>query len=185
MSGDIWRSGGVAIRGYMICTLSQRPDASQRSHLVNEFLAELFADVNVLEAAVALPTTDLQACLHGFIGTPQYAALHNPVYSAISNPWAVTFRNCNEFVLDVLHAAIYRRNDVGRLKAIARTYFVPHTLEVNPLRLFFGTLTLPDVHTIDHHDGELRMATYGSLVSYLEQCDLLAEQFVLRGEDIR
>ena len=141
--------------------------------------------MKVLEAALAISTPDLQARLRGFIGRPQHATLHNPGYWAVSNPWDVTFQNCNEFVLNVLHEAIYQRNDVERLRALVRTYFVSHTLEVNSRRLFFGTLIPPDVRTIDHHDGELRTATYGWLVSYLEQYDLLAEQFVLRGDDIR
>ena len=159
--------------------LYQDAQAPTRSYLRRDFVADFFADVAVLEAGVAVPVPALQHKLQKILASSAYAAMHNPAYSAVSNPFDPAFQNCNEFVLDVINAALYDTTKTAQLKANAAAYFDAQTIEVNPLRLLVGALFEPDIRMADHHGEPLATATFGSLVAYLRKFDLLAEHFVV------
>ncbi len=169
---------GREIPGYAIYNLYQKDKDPGHSVLVVDYPADFFAGVYELRAGVAIPTPKMQQRLLQVIASPTYAKLHNPNYSILANPYDTKFQNCTEHALDVIDAAIYRTDDIAQLKANARRYFQAQTVEINPLKLFFGSMVMSDVRTSDH-EGEIRTATFTTLVRYLEAYHLLQEALTI------
>lgn len=115
-------ANGSTVPGYAIYNLYQNDDQPNVSHLAQDFPVDFFAGVAVLEAGILIPSPELQQRLLEVIGSPVYAALHDPRYSLIANPYTLGRQNCTEFVLDVINAAIYQTNDINIIKANMREY---------------------------------------------------------------
>lgn len=176
----IRRADGKLGTGYVVYNLYQQRDRPNRSVLFNDFVVDFFADVAELEAGIAIPTMDLQLKLARFLATGAHKTLHNRVYSAVSNPFNREFQNCNEYLLDIINAAVYDELDASKLKAIAKAHFDPQVVKAGPMRLLFAGLFSPDIALRDHGQSTVATATYGSLVAYLEKYDLLTSSFLLQ-----
>lgn len=169
-------SDGRDVPGYAVYNLYQSDEVPQTSSLVQDYPLDYFAAVFALRSGVIIPTPKLQRRLLEVIFSDVYAGLHNPRYSAISNPFNSRFQNCTEFVLDVLNAAIYGTGDPRQLKVNAAAWFEPQPVDIGPFRLLLASLFVPDVATSDH-SGPIRTATYGSIARYLERNALVVERF--------
>jgi hypothetical protein len=165
---SIRTTDGREIPGYSIYNLYQRDDVPSKSHLVVDFPADFYAPAHALKAGVIIPTPELQKRLLKVLASGDHEKVHVSAYSAFSNPYNTRYQNCTEYVLDVLNAAIYGTTDMEQLKVNARQYFEAQTIRINPLKLFFASLFMPEIRTSDHK-GAIRTATFGSLASYLER----------------
>lgn len=157
---------GRTVHGYALHNLYQREDRLDRSRIVVDFPAEFFAAASSLDAAVIIPRADLQQRLYQAVIDGTFTALHNPRYSAISNPFDSRYQNCTEHLLDVVNAAIFRTTDRGVLKQVARDWFRPQPLNVGAFTLLLGGLFSQEVAIADHR-GAAYTATFGSLRDYL------------------
>ncbi|MEM7253733.1 MAG: DUF2145 domain-containing protein [Pseudomonadota bacterium] len=166
--------------GYVLHNLYQSRGSPTRSGLVSDFPAEFFAGAAALKAGILIPTPAVQRRVLATVLSPRYRALHNPHYSAISNPFDVRYQNCTEFVLDVLHASLFDVADRHRLKTIASQRFAAQPIHVNAVQSFWASLVMPDVRFDDHPSGALTTATYGRLRAYLQDNDWLEEEWVIR-----
>lgn len=163
---------GRAVPGYAMHNLYQWADRPGRSRIVVDYPAEFFTGVFSLEAAVIIPTPALQARLLEAVGDGTFEALHNPRYSAISNPFDPRFQNCTEHLLDVINGAIYRTRDTTMLKRYARDWFRPQRLHVGGLRLLLGGIFSEEV-AISDHQGAAYTATFDTIRDYLDTNGLL------------
>ena len=168
------RADGSRGQGYRVYNLYQRDGDLTRSDLVQDSPAEFFANVYALDAGVIIPDPRLQRKLLEVIGSPTYAALHNPSYSVLSNPRNRQFQNCTEHTLDVLMAAIYGTNDPMQIKANIAVHFTPQPIPVNGLQRLFAPVASAALTTSDH-GGQVGTATFGSLARFLERFDLADE----------
>lgn len=175
---QITTAQGAKVPGYAMYNLYQSDEHPDRSSLVQDYPADFFAAVVALEAGVIIPSEALQRRLLDVITSPTYAALHNPRYSTIANPFTLELQNCTEFVLDVLMAAIYRTGDIGRIKAAERAYFVPHPVEVDPIKLLFGSMFMPGIAMSDH-PGAPVTATYERIVDFIRKYDAGSDSLVV------
>jgi len=175
---QITTDDGRTVPGYAMYNLYQRADQPDRSHIVVDFPADFFGAVYELKAAILIPKPELQRRLLKVIGSNTHKDLHNPRYSAISNPFNTKLQNCTEYLLDVIQAAIYETDDVAQIKKNSQTYFEPQEIHVNPFKLLLGTLFMPDISVSDH-DGEIATATFTTVAKYLEKYGMVDEQFTL------
>ncbi|MBF0161585.1 MAG: DUF2145 domain-containing protein [Magnetococcales bacterium] len=175
---EITTTDGRKIPGYAIHNLYQRNKHPDVSDLVQDFPVDFFAAVAELEAGILIPSPELQKRLLALIASPTYQALHDPHYSVIANPYTLGRQNCTEFVLDVLHAAIYQTDDIERIKASERAYFVAQPVEVNPFKLMLGALFSAEVSTSDQ-PGPPVTATFEKIVEFLKQYDAGSEALTL------
>lgn len=166
----ITTADGRKLPGYAIQNLYQLNDAPDRSALVQDFPVDFFAGVAELEAGILVPSPVLQQRLLKVIASPDYAALHDPNYSVIANPFNAGRQNCTEFVLDVVNAAIYQTNDPRVLKASAKAYFEPQRVEVNPFKLMLGSMFMKEVSLADQQ-GTTVTTTFESIARYLQKYD--------------
>jgi len=167
--------------GYAIYNLYQRIDQPHISELVVDFPADFFSNAHVMKAGIVVPVPKLQERLLQVIRSETYSHLHNPNYSVLANPFNRKFQNCTEFVLDVLNAAIYQTDDIDQIKANARTYFKPQTVEVGPFKLLLGSLFKPEVAVSDHQ-GPVVTATFGRIAEYLDEYDLSQDHFTITAD---
>lgn len=171
---QITTSDGRKVPGYAIYNLYQQDKNPDVSDLVQDFPVDFFAGVATLEAGIIIPSPELQKRLLAIIGTPAYAALHDPHYSVIANPYTLGRQNCTEFVLDVTNAAIYQTNDIKTIKANEKEFFVAQKVNVNPFKLLLGSMFSAEVSTSDQ-PGPPETATFEAIGRYLEKYDAGAE----------
>lgn len=175
---EITTSDNRKLLGYSIYNLYQKDGRPDESALIQDFPVDFFAGVAELEAGIIIPSAELQRRLLEVIGSPDYSALHEPHYSVIANPYTLGKQNCTEFVLDVINAAIYQTNDIGRIKANEKAYFVGQKVNVNPFKLMLGSVFSKEVSTSDHN-GETITATFETISKYLEKYDEGAETLIV------
>ncbi|MEQ8662434.1 MAG: DUF2145 domain-containing protein [Gammaproteobacteria bacterium] len=174
----IERADGTAGRGYAIYNLYQYRERPDASYLAVDYPADFFAAAAELRAGVVIPAPALQEALLEVIGSARYAALHNPRYSVMSNPFDLRYQNCTEHVLDVVQAALYGYHDRGAIKQVSAQYFEPQPVAIGRARLWLGSLFHSGV-ALDDHDRAVATATFTTIARYLERYGLLAEQLEL------
>jgi hypothetical protein len=167
---------GRQIPGYTIYNLYQKDEAPDTSHLVQDFPVDFYNGVYELKTGIVIPTPDLQRRLLEVIGSDVNKKLHNPAYSAISNPNNSQYQNCTEYVLDLINAAIYRTDDIAVIKANNAAYFRPQPVNVNPFKLLLGSIFSADITMVDH-DENVATATFTTIANYLEKYGMVQERF--------
>lgn len=166
----ITTADGRELRGYATHNLYQQDDSPDVSRLVQDFPADFFAGVTELQAGVIVPSPLLQERLLRVIGTPAYAALHDPHYSVIANPYTLGRQNCTEFVLDVIESSLLESTDAERIKASLQDGFTAQPVKVNPLKLLFGALARDEVSLSDQ-PGPPETATFETIARFLQRID--------------
>ena len=156
--------------GYLIHNLYQYDDQPDRSRLEDDTPAAFFSEVAALEAGILIPSSELQQRLLAVIHSPTYAALHDPRYSLIANPFNLGRQNCTEFILDVIFAAQYQTADSQRIKALQQQNFHAEPVRVNPVKLLLAGLFRREVALIDQ-PGPVVTATFERIAAYLQQVD--------------
>ena len=175
---EITTADGRQLPGYATFNEYQDEQQPDTSSLVQDYPVDFYASVAELEAGVIIPSAELQRRLLKVIVSPIYQALHDPRYSAIANPYTLGRQNCTEFVLDVIHAAIYQTGDIETIKANERTFFVAQPVKVNPLKLLLGSVFSAEISMSDQPSMPPVTATFETLGRYLQQYDQ-AEVFYL------
>lgn len=176
---EITTKEGKKFPGYAIQNLYQLDGKPDRSELVQDFPVDFFAGVAVLEAGILIPSAELQDRLLKVITSPSYKALHDPHYSVIANPYTLGRQNCTEFVLDVTNAAIYQTDDIKKIKAVEKQYFVAQKVNVNPFKLMLGSMFSTEVSLSDQTTGETATATFETLSAWLTKYDKGAESMTV------
>lgn len=169
---------GRNVPGYVFHNLYQRADKGYRSSLVVDTAFDFFIGVHTRRAAMIVPIPEVQRRLLATVESGAFERLHNPRYSAISNPMNDMYQNCVEHLLDALNAAIYQSEDVRVLKARAREWFEPQAVVVDAGRLRLASLFAPDIALADH-TGTVATATYGSLLRYMQRFSMVEEVLLI------
>lgn len=167
---EIQTADGRKLTGYAIHNLYQRDKQPQKSELIQDYPVDFFSGVAQLEAAILIPSVELQDRLIKLIASPDYKSLHDPRYSLIANPYTEGRQNCTEFTLDVINAAIYQTNNVKKLKQIAKEFFVAQSVEVNPFKVLLGSIFVPEISTVDQ-PGKPVTATFERIAEYVLKYD--------------
>ncbi len=170
----ITQPDGTTGMGYRVYNLYQTADDLTKSSLVQDSPADFFAAAHSLDAGVIIPDPRLQRKILQVIGSPTYAALHNPVYSVLANPMSGQFQNCTEHTLDVLIAALYDTSDPQKIKANITAYFEPQQVRLNGLQRLLAPAASQALTTVDH-GAEVKTATFGSIARFMQSNDLADE----------
>ncbi len=168
---QITTADGRKVPGYAMFNLYQKNEQPDRSALVQDYPADFFSGAVQLESGIIIPSPALQERLLKVLASPTYAALHEPRYSVIANPYTLGRQNCTEFVLDVIQAAIYQTDRVDVIKANTRAYFKAQPVKVNPFKLLLGSVFSAEVSTSDQEGGTPLTATFERIADYLRQAD--------------
>lgn len=161
---------GREVKGYVVHNLFSGDGESRpvtQSALVEDFPFDFAAGSHEDDVAVIVPTREVQRRLLAVIASPDYAALHVPDYSLLSNPADARFQNCNEFLLDVLAAAVWETADYRQIKANLSAAFEPTRIEAGGLKRALAPMADARLRTGDH-DGPVRTATFESLSQFMQ-----------------
>jgi hypothetical protein len=179
---QITTADGRKIPGYAIYNLYQRDKEPNVSGLIQDFPAEFFSGVQVLEAGIAIPSPELQERLLKVIASPAYKEVHNPRYSLIANPFTLDYQNCTEHTLDVIFAAIYNTNNINLIKKNEEAYFEPQPVNVNPFKLALGSMFIAEIKLSDH-PGSPVTATFETIGRFLQKYDAGSRVYEIKAED--
>jgi hypothetical protein len=179
----ITQADGSTGMGYRIYNLYQQPGDLTRSDLVQDTPADFFAGAHRLDAGIIIPDARLQRKLLDVIASPAYAALHNPSYSVLANPWSSQFQNCTEHTLDVLMAALYDTTDPRQIKANIAAYFEPQQVRLNGLQRLLAPAASQALTTADH-GSVVKTATFGSIARFMEGNDLAELTYRITPEQV-
>lgn len=179
---QITTKDGRIVPGYAVYNLYQNGEKPDTSSLVQDFPVDFFAGVAVLEAGILIPSPELQKRLLNVITSDTYRQLHDPHYSAIANPFTLGRQNCTEHTLDVIVAAIYQTNDLQRIKASEKAYFIAQAVKVSPIKLLFGSMFSAEITLSDHPNSQPETATFETIVRFLQKYDEGAEVVYLLPE---
>jgi hypothetical protein len=169
---------GQIVPGYAVYNLYQRSDEPTKSELVQDFPINFLLGVQSLKVGIIIPTQDMQKRLFEVVSSPDYVKFHNPEYSAISNPMDTTYQNCTEHMLDIIFSAIYKTDDIEKIKINEQAYFQPQPIQVSQLKLMLGSLINKDIRLMDH-TNKPATATFGSIARFMEKEQLSKEIFSL------
>lgn len=149
-----------------------------RSYLKQDLTYDFVAGTAEKDIAVCVPTEELQKRILGVVRSPAYAALHNPDYNLLTNPWVDRYDNCVTHTLKICLAAIYGTDDRTRIYANLRTYFRPTPVRLGPVKLL-GSRFVEGLSHDDRDRSGLQTASYDSLKAFLEENNLVKESFTV------
>jgi hypothetical protein len=176
--GGLWvrvSDGGPDYQTFNLYQGDGRRLRCDRSDLVEDTPEGFFTgSVTPPRAAVLIPTAEMQTRLLALVHAPAYAALHNPDYSLMANPFERKRQNCTDFLLRLVVAARLDTTDVDRIDAVIRREFKPTDVRLNPLVRAFGSV-IDGRLVLDDQHGAIETATFASLADYMRAKGLLAE----------
>jgi len=182
-AGIVWRDDPAG-RWQVVHALNDCGGPASRLYrqgLMNFFLDEPLR----YDALVLVPSPDLRAGLAARLAAGAASSLHHPRYSALAYPFATTYQNSNQFVLENLALAQMGRMDGGRETAIGylrQTRFQPHIVRFTGFERLGGSFKA-NVRFDDHpradeqnnrysvvtvHAVERWLATTGALAARVE-----------------
>ena len=149
-SGMVWRDDPAG-RWQVIHALN---DCGGRySRIYRQGLMQFFLEQPVrYDALVLVPVPQLRTALVARLASGTVGALHQPLYSTIAYPFATSYQNSNQFVLENLALAQIGVAGGGRETAIEhlrRTKYQPHVVRLTGFERFGGNFRA-NVHFDDH-----------------------------------
>lgn len=148
------------------------------STLVTDTPADFLRLLQEPDAGILIPTAQMQDQLFDLLESSKYAAVHQPNYSLISNPFDLRWQNCNELMLYAIAAVIWDTTDREVLRDNLEASISATELKVSPLRRYYGPM-IDERLILDDHGGKVLTTTFGTLTQLLESENRLGESYVL------
>ena len=171
-------------KGPWLITHLLRDCDSAQSDLFDEGLFDFFNSAPFsYQALVMVPTREVQDRLDELNRGPMPRRLHEPRYNTLANPFRTRFQNSNQWVLEMLAAAIDADGGVGSredaVRVLERTGYEPARMKLKfKERVVVKAGGKTHVSLADHKDSENRGRDGGyywvsveSIVRYLERND--------------
>lgn len=171
---------GQSLSGYAVYNLYAGDGKSWskiESRLVQDFPLDFTRGSTVNDMAVIIPSPEMQRRIIAVIDSPTYQKVHNPAYSLVANPWSRKYQNCNNFMLNVIGAAIWNTDDPDRITADLKAHYKPTIVKANAVLRLFGPIADQRLRTDDQR-GPIRTATYESLAAFMGENNLLQEHYI-------
>jgi hypothetical protein len=149
------------------------------SFLAQDFPIDFTLPMHEREAGIIIPSPALQRRILAVMASEDYQALHHENYSLLSNPHDAEFQNSNEFMLDVIAAALWETTDREQLKVNLAAHFQPARVRLNMFERMFGPIVDRRVEFGDHN-GRVYTTTFRSMADFLESNGYALDVFELR-----
>ncbi|WP_394694245.1 DUF2145 domain-containing protein [Hyphobacterium sp.] len=176
-------AGGTTEYGYAVYNLYHGEEDRLTSSLVQDWPIDFTLPDGNGQVGIIIPSPEMQRRLIALVASTDYAALHNPDYSLVSNPHDRRFQNCTEFMLDVIAAAAWQTTDIDRIKTNLRAHFRPAQIRLGLLTRIFGPMVDERFRTADH-DGRIRTATWRTMADFMLENGLAANVYELSADHL-
>ncbi len=167
------------------------PCKTADSHLFREGVATFIGETSAhTDLRIGVPTTALRATLKTMLTQPaiQARALHEARYSVVAYPFSTEYQNSNQWILEVLAAALAQNEDgtliVNRTQAQAwlkQHKYRPSTLHIGVAKRLGARFFVPNAAVTDHPAGERISGNY-SVVTVESVFDFVQQQKGLQME---
>lgn len=177
---DIKTADGRTVKGYAVYNLyagDGKNWSKIESRLVQDYPLDFTRGSTVNDMAVIIPSPEMQRRILAVIDSPTYAKVHNPNYSLVANPWKRKYQNCNNFMLNVIGAAIWQTDDPNKITANLKAHYKPTVVKTNAIMRTFGPIADQRLRT-DDQDSTVRTATYESMSAFMGENKLLQEAYI-------
>ena len=164
---------------------------SPESALFREGLGNFIGETGThTDLRVGVPSPALRAALKTMLGEPgiQARALHEPRYSVVAYPFSTEYQNSNQWVLEVLAAAM-AHNDDGRLLVrraqvqdwLKEQKYTPSSLHIGVGKRLGARFFVANAATTDHPaseriSGNYSVVTVESVFDFLQQRGALVQE---------
>jgi hypothetical protein len=155
-----------------------KTEPRDHSSLVQDYPLDFARGTAVDDVAVLIPTPELQAGIITAMNSPVYEKMHVPSYSLIANPLDPRHQNCNEFMLDVIGAVLWKTEDYAEVKRRLRETYTPTPIGVSPIERILGPMTDNRIKLDDQGD-KIVTSTYESIAAFLKAQGALAANIVI------
>ncbi|WP_313347777.1 DUF2145 domain-containing protein [Stenotrophomonas sp.] len=172
---------------------------SPESALFHEGLGNFIGETGThTDLRVGVPTPAVRAALKAMLTPPgiQAKALHEPRYSVVAYPFSEEYQNSNQWVLEVLAAAMAQSRD-GRLlvrRAQVQTWlkqqrYTPSSLHIGVGKRLGARFFAANAATTDHPaseriSGNYSVVTVESVFDFLQQQKVLAQEVTVAHEPV-
>ncbi len=164
--------GTETFNGYAVYNLyagNETGEGNPRaSYLMQDFPVDFTLPMYTMDAAVIIPTPEVQRRILEVMASDGYGDLHHPSYSLLSNPHDPEFQNSNEFLLDVMASSLWETTDREQLKVNLAAYFEPTRVRLNVFERLFGPVFDRRVRFGDQ-SGSVVTTTFSSMARFMEQ----------------
>lgn len=171
---------GGTLSGYAVYNLyagDGKAWSKIESRLVQDYPLDFTRGSTVNDMAVIIPSPEMQRRIIAVIDSPTYQKVHNPAYSLVANPWSRKYQNCNNFMLNVIAAAVWNTDDPQQITADLKAHYKPTIVKANTVLRLFGPIADQRLRT-DDQQGPIRTATYESLAAFMGENNLLQEHYI-------
>lgn len=184
-AGLVWRDDPAG-RWQVIHALNDC--GGSQSRLYRQGLMQFFLDDPVrYDALVLVPAPALRQVMVARLRSGSAAGLHQPLYSALAYPFATSYQNSNQFVLENLALARAGALAGGRETAIEelrRSDFQPHTVRFTGFERLAGGFKA-NVRFDDHprtaaQDNRYAVVTVATVERWMASTGTLATRLELR-----
>lgn len=171
--GIVWRDDP---QGRWLVTHLLNHCGSADSGIYREGLANFYADLPVRwEGLIVIPPPETQARLAGLLRGPLPLALHDAHYNMVAYPFSTQYQNSNQWVLELLAAALADTPITTRTEAqhwLKQHHYIPTTLTIRALTRLGGRMFRANIAFDDHPPrrrwtSQIDTVTVDSVVGFL------------------
>lgn len=150
--------------------------ARTKSQLAQDFPADFVRGTAVDDFAVLLPSEEMQNGIVEAMGSPLYEKVHIAEYSLIANPLDARYQNCNEFMLDLICAILWKTDDYAAIKAKQKETFTPTPVGVQWYERIVGPMMDNRVRLEDQGEA-IVTTTYESMSAFMREQGVLKADY--------
>jgi hypothetical protein len=186
-AGFVWRDHPKG-RWFVIHELNHC--ATAHSEVFDEGLGNFFLDDPLAyEALLVIPSSGVQEQLARLLSSSIPDRLHQHAYSMIAHPWATSYQNSNQWMLEVLAAALAPTgavNSRSQAQAWLKAHdYLPSEIRLSPLtrlgaRLFSANVRFDDHPLASRIAGQYQVVTVESASRFVARLDPQSVQYVVR-----
>ncbi len=174
---------GEIHRGYAVHNLYHYADERQRSYIAQDWPINFTQGDVVGEAGIIIPTPEMQRRLLALFASGEIAQLHQAEYSLISNPHDARYQNCNEYMLDILAAAIWETTDRERLKRNLAAHFQPARVRAGIFERMFGP-SVDERIRLEDHRGRIYTTTFRAMGDFMLENGFADAVYEIRADHL-
>ena len=171
-------SENAAAPQYAVYNLYHNEDNRLISRLETDTAADFLRLTREHDVGVIIPSETTQNSLIAYIKSERYTDMHEVNYSLISNPLDARFQNCNEFMLDVMGAALWGTRERSEVKTTLKAMLKPAMIKTSWLRRTLGP-RIDERLILEDQSKVIQTTTRETLAQFLDSTGQLSQTYIL------
>jgi hypothetical protein len=185
-AGFVWRDHP---KGRWLVVHELNRCATATSAVFDEGLGNFFLDDPfAYEALLVIPSQHTQEKLVRVLSSPLPGHFHHHAYSLLASPWSTRYQNSNQWMLELLAAALTPEGTIStRTQAqrwLQQQRYIPSEVHISPVerlgaKLFSANVEFDDHPLANRIAGRYQVVTVESVTHFLTRLDPYTTQHVI------